>query len=180
MFTQLWSQVVVQQNGLIWHTLLQHSASEQVGSVWTSSQLPVPLVPHVWQCVLARLTHPESQLEVQQLGSSAQTWPQQLASEQDGVGCTAKQLAEDWPQLLQTVPACAAQVESHTVLQQRGSIAHTARQQSASEQFGPVCGWKQSRTLPLASVSPQPVTAVEQVGLRAKGVSLPTTGGPAS
>ena len=51
-------------------------------------------------------------------------------------------------------------------------MAHTALQQSESEQYGPSCCSKQLRTVPSALVSPQPVTFATHDGLRRNGVSL--------
>jgi hypothetical protein len=49
---------------------------------------------------------------------------------------------------------------------------HTALQQSASEQLGPVCDSKQLRVLPSWFSSPHPLTLAVQDGLRTNGESL--------
>ena len=57
-------------------------------------------------------------------------------------------------------------------MQHWGRSAQTAPQQSASEQYGPVCGEKQLRCVPSGFSSPQSATFVVQSGFRKKGVSL--------
>jgi len=76
------------------------------------------------------------------------------------------------PQVTQVVDATVAQVASQISEQQVGDSWHTALQQSASEQYGPLCGWKQSRVVPSALFSPQPPPVPWQLGLRRNGVSL--------
>jgi hypothetical protein len=109
--------------------------SSQSGSAWASSaQMP---------------SHAVSQ----QNGSMAQTAAQQSSSSQPGVPWSAQQSPlPGAPQVKVQAPssqrgsawASSVQMLSHSVSQQNGSMAHTALQQSASEQPVEPCATQQS------------------------------------
>ena len=80
--THDWSHTVVQHAGSTAQTLLQHTPSLQYGVECGMKQLPASVSPQEMHSLIARLTHPESQPMMQQVGSRWHTSAQQSAIEQ--------------------------------------------------------------------------------------------------
>jgi hypothetical protein len=94
----------------------------------------------------------------QQVGSTAQTALQQVASLHAPFGLVWKQSPVPGPPQVpgfpgQANPARAAQLASHEFEQQKGSNAHTATEHEALSQLGFACGVKQE---PLAAAPGYP------------------------
>jgi hypothetical protein len=87
---QLASHDASQQEGSAAHTMLQHARFEQEDSLRAMRQEPPEGLPQIAQRLVALATHDASHPLAQQLGSTAHTEEQQLASLQYDVLCIAK------------------------------------------------------------------------------------------
>ena len=142
----------------------QQAASEHAGVAWPVQQSPAPGAPqtseHGAHAVIAASAQFASHSDSQQNGSCAHTVAQQVASEQEGVGCAAQQSPLDaaphpGPQTPQTCRAVCAQALSHACEQHTGSTRQIERQHRSSEQPGVVRAVQQLPAAGLPHAPPQ-------------------------
>jgi len=161
-FTQTASHPIVQHSGRALQTASQQPGSSHPADGCGTRQLPDPTWPHAGfsaQKSRADATHDASQRATQQNGSDRHTLSQHARRLHPGAECSVKQSAAGPPPphtqltVAQKVMASDTQVVSHRPSQQKGSIAQTVLQHSASLQKGVLCERQQlaAWALPQAS-----------------------------